>query len=68
MNVTAGLALLPGFGTPWLIACRYHLSQTVITIVAHTSHMYCCNSARFVSGLGVSGFVAGGYMFMSDIR
>ena len=23
---------------------------------------------RFVSGLGVSAFVAGGYMFMSDIR
>jgi hypothetical protein len=38
-----GLALLPGFGTPWLVACR------------------------FVSGLGVSAFVAGGFMFMSDI-
>ncbi|KAJ1418212.1 major facilitator superfamily domain-containing protein, partial [Ochromonadaceae sp. CCMP2298] len=38
-----GLALLPGFGTPWLVACR------------------------FVSGLGVSAFVAGGFMFISDI-
>lgn len=38
-----GLTLLPGFGTSWLIACR------------------------FFSGLGVSAFLAGGYMFMSDI-
>ena len=36
-----GLATLPGFGTPWLIACR------------------------FVSGLGVSAFIAGGSMYMS---
>lgn len=38
-----GLTLLPGFGSNWLIGCR------------------------FLSGVGVSAFLAGGFMFVSDI-
>lgn len=38
-----GLTLLPGFGVPWLIGCR------------------------FFSGLGVSAFVAGGFMYLADV-
>jgi len=37
------LCLLPGFGTPWLLMCR------------------------FITGLGVSFYSSGAYMFMTDI-
>jgi hypothetical protein len=70
LTFPTGLALLPGFGTPWLIACRsVTLPFVAVTItVCLTCNCCACVTARFVSGLGVSGFVAGGYMFMSDIR
>lgn len=38
-----GLALLPGFGMPWIVTCR------------------------FITGVGVSGFLAGATMYITDI-
>lgn len=42
-NCAISFIFLPGFGTPWLVFCR------------------------FLAGIGVSGFIAGGQMIMSDI-